>query len=405
MTGEQAGTSFGAPIDIEVENVGKRYRRSTSGMPRRLVTLADRGPRADEWALRDVSFSIARGETFGLIGKNGSGKSTLLRLLGGLTRPTTGSVRIARRVSGLLTLGEGLHPLMTGEENAVTGAILAGLTRDQARRRLPEITAFAELEDHMDQPLRTFSDGMRLRLAFSVAAHVEPEILLIDEILAVGDLRFQEKCFAYLQDLQSSGVSVVVASHDLNQIRRLCHRASWIADGKVRAVGDAAEVADRYETSMTEGVPVRDPGELATHRLGTGEVEIISLRLLNSNGHETAQIPSGGAFTVEIDFVAHARVDDPIFGISAHSTRDGTRCFDLSTASDGHLLGALDGKGTVQLQIDRLDLGGGSYHLDVGVYESSWDRPYDYLWQAFPLEVTGSDGQGVLDPPHRWSLR
>ena len=389
--------------EIEFHNVGKRYRRSSSGVPRTLRNLPERRTHVEQWALRDISFTVTRGETLGLLGKNGSGKSTMLRLLAGLTRPTTGRVQVARKVSGLLSLGEGLQPLLTGEENAITGAILAGLTRREARARVSDITSFAELEDHMDQPLRTFSDGMRLRLAFSVAAHVQPEILLIDEVLAVGDLRFQEKCFAYLQDLQTRGVTIVVASHVLAHVRRLCHRALWLADTRLRAVGDAAELADRYERSMNEGVPVRRT-DRGGQRLGTGEVEITNVRLLDAAGNETDQIPSGGSLTVEMDFVAHEDVPDAIFGVSAHSQKDGLRCFDVSTQSDGHVIGPLQGKGTARLHVDRLDLSGGMYNIDVGVYEAGWDRPYDYHWQAFPLEVVAMESPAVLHPPHRWSL-
>jgi lipopolysaccharide transport system ATP-binding protein len=391
--------------DIELSHVAKRFRRTTTGVPRSLRTLADRGPRIEQWALRDVSFSVVRGETLGLLGKNGSGKSTLLRMLGGLTSPTRGRIAVRRKVSGLLTIGEGLHPLLSGEENALTGAILAGLTRLEARRRLARMAAFAELEDHMDQPLRTFSDGMRLRLAFAVAVHVDPEILLIDEILAVGDLRFQEKCYGFLNDLQANGVTVIVASHYLAQIRRLCQRAVWLADGKVKQLGDAAEVAEAYEHVMTEGVPQRDPGPHGGQRHGTGEVEITSVRLLNRQGNETTAIAPGSPLTIEIEYVAHEDVPDAIFGVSAHAQRDGVRCFDLSTKADGHVVGRLTGKGTVRLHLERLDLAGGSYNLDVGVYEANWDRPYDYLWQAFPLEIGTSNGSGFLGPPHEWTIQ
>jgi lipopolysaccharide transport system ATP-binding protein len=392
-------------IDIELTRVSKRYRRSSTGLPRTLRTLPDRGPAVEQWALDGVSFSVVPGETVGLMGRNGSGKSTLLRILGGLTNPTRGTVAVCRKVSGLLTLGEGLHPLLSGEENALTGAILAGLTRSEARQRLPEIAAFAELEDHMDQPLRTFSDGMRLRLAFSVAVHVDPEILLIDEVLAVGDLRFQEKCYSFLNDLQDRGVTVIVTSHYLEQIRRLCQRAVWLADGRVKCVGEAAEVADAYEDAMNEGIPERDPGPHGGQRHGTGEVEITSVRLVNRHGRETKAISPGSALTVEIDYVAHQQVADAIFGVSAHTERDGVRCFDITTKADGHVVGPLRGAGTVRLHLERLDLTGGCYHLDVGVYEANWDRPYDYLWRAFPLEVTASNGSGFLGPPHRWSLK
>ncbi|MGI8790453.1 MAG: ABC transporter ATP-binding protein [Actinomycetota bacterium] len=392
--------------EIEVLGVSKRYRYAASGMPRKLRTLKNRGPRVDHWALRDVSFAVARGETLGVIGKNASGKSTLLRLLAGITRPTRGSVHISRTVSGLLTLGESMHPLLSGEENALTGAILAGLRRAEAQRRLLQIAAFAELEDHMEQPLRTFSDGMRLRLAFAVAVHVDPEILLVDEVLAVGDMRFQEKCFSHLEGLQASGVTVVVASHDLDQIRRLCTRTLWLSRGRVMDIGETDEVADHYRQALSEDAPSREPVTSGGVRHGSGEVEITGVRLFDHRERETSRITPGNPLTVEIDFIAHEEVPDAIFGVSAHAERDGVRCFDIHTGADGRSVGRLHGTGRIRLHLDRLDLTGGIYLLDVGIFDTSWEQTYDYLWQAFALEVSGGDHEvAVLRPPHRWSMQ
>jgi len=385
---------------IEVRDVGKRYRSAESGV-RRLRRFTEWSPRTERWALRNVSFSVSEGETVGLIGRNGSGKSTLLRLLAGLTRPTAGSVEVRRTVSGLLTLGEGFHPLLSARENAVTQSILSGLSRRQAFERLPEIAAFAELEEYMERPLRTFSDGMRLRLGFSVAISVEPEVLLIDEILRVGDLRFQQKCFERLDELRSSGVTIVVASHDLMQVRRSCGRAVWLSDGRVLRVGDAREVVDRYEGAMTEGVPRRATDTPGGERLGTGEVTITGLRLLDASDLETSTVLPGAAATVEITFYAAAPLPDAIFVVSAHSTVDEALRLDVSTAADGHAVGELHGEGTVRLHLERVDFAPGSYWLNVGVYEPNWDRPYDYVWQALPFEVDGTVES--LRPPHWWS--
>lgn len=388
---------------FELHQVAKRYRRD--GGQRTLRDLSLRTEREESWALRDVSFTVDRGETVGLIGGNGSGKSTLLRLMSGLTQPTRGRIEANGEVSGLLTLGEGLHPMMSGEENALTGAILAGFTRREARRRLGSIAAFAELEDHMDQPLRTFSDGMRLRLAFAVAVHVDPEIMLLDEILAVGDMRFQQKCFAHLEGLQQQGVTIVLTSHDIGQIRRLCRRAVWIADGHVRMMGDAEEVADRYENAMAEAAPPLQAVEGGGMRTGTGEVSITEVRLLDGRGTRTSRFVAGSPATVEIDFVTKEPVRDAIFGVSVHVQDTGARCLDLSTDGDRQPVGALDGAGTAVLQLDRLDLSGGAYQLDVGVYEADWERPYDYWWKALPFEVVASGEPGLLGPPRRWVLR
>src|SRR5680860_22719 len=392
--------------EIEVAGVSKRYRYASSGMPRKLKTLGQRGERVDHWALREVSFAVARGETVGVMGKNASGKSTLLRLLAGITRPTVGSIRILRSVSGLLTLGEGMHPLLSGEENVFSGAIVAGMKRAEALRRLQQIASFAELEEHMDQPLRTYSDGMRLRLAFAVAIHVDPEILLVDEVLAVGDLRFQEKCFSHLESLQAAGVTVVVASHDLNQILRLSTRALWLVDGSIQHIGESSEVVDHYKTAVSDSMTLREPLTIGGRRHGSGEVEILEVRLLDSRGKETDLIAPGGPLTVEIEFVAHQEVLGAIFVVSDHGDRDGIRCFDLHTGEQGGPVGRLHGPGIVRLHLDRLDLTGGRYRLDVGIFESSWERAYDYLWQAFPVQVSGqADEVAVLRPPHRWSMQ
>jgi lipopolysaccharide transport system ATP-binding protein len=390
-------------IVIELDDVAKRYRRASTGA-RRLRRIAEWGPRTDLWALKGVSFSVNEGETFGLVGRNGSGKSTTLRLLAGVTHPTRGSISVARRVSGLLTLGEGFHPLLSGEENAVTQAILSGLTRRQAVARLPEIAAFAELEHQMDQPLRTFSDGMRLRLGFAVAINVDPEVLLIDEILAVGDLGFRQKCFDCIEGLQAAGVTVVVASHDLSQVRRMCGRAVWLADGEVRHLGEATEVVERYESAMNRALPRRHVPEVGEERLGSGEIEISHVSLLDAEGRGTMALTAGAGVAVEIGFVAHRDIPDAVFGVSVHGA-DKSMCLDVSTAGDGQSVGRLHGSGTVRLDIPRLDLAQGSYWLDVGIYEANWDRPYDYLWEVLGFDVFKPSAHGDLTPPRSWSLR
>lgn len=246
-------------LDINAIGLHKRFTRLPSHHARSLKNLRDWHRGEPRWALRGVSAAVEKGSSLGLIGTNGSGKSTLLRLLAGVTEPTRGQVWLRSRPTSLLMLGEGFHPMLSGEENAMSGLILAGFSRKEARRRLEAVAAFAELEDRLDQPLRTFSDGMRTRLAFGVAMQVEPEILLIDEILAVGDLAFQAKCFTRLQSLKEQGVTMVLATHDLEQMRTMCERALWLESGITVASGESGLVADRYTQGIMDRMPSSQP--------------------------------------------------------------------------------------------------------------------------------------------------
>lgn len=390
---------------IEVDGVAKRYRRSSTGRQGSLRHPLDLVRRGSHWALQDVSFTIADGESVGLIGINGSGKSTLLRLMSGLSAPTRGSIRLHRQVSGLLTLGESFQTELSAADNALTGAILAGLSRSEARRRLPAIAEFAELTSVMDQPLRTFSDGMKLRLAFAVSISVDPEILLIDEILAVGDLRFRQKCLDRLEQLQAAGVTVVVSSHELEQVEQLCKRALWLSDGRIRADGPASHVTEQYREAVQkrlEAITTRDEGFV---RIGDRKVEITGVRVNGGDTrHSMAALPVGGSMVVDIDYVAHQPVTDAVFGVSAHTPDGATRCFDVTTAHGRVGVASLRGRGTAHLKLDRLDLKPGEYRLDVGVFRADWESPYDYQWAAYPFEVHGVSTPGLLNPPHRWSV-
>ena len=396
---------------LAVEAVSKQFTRRGPRPPTLKQLLRD--PLAQRrrdrfWALQDVSLRVQAGETVGLIGANGSGKSTLLRLIGGLGRPTRGRIVRGQEVEAMLSLGDTLDPYLTGRENAITAGILSGYRRREIVSRLGEIVEFAELEDFFDRPLRTYSDGMKLRLAFSVAISHEPELLLIDEVLSVGDLRFQEKCFRRLEELQRSATTVLLASHDESQVRRLCQRVVWLARGRVQAYGDPDEVYDAYQASMrleterraqalglTPSTQVRDPGH---ERVGTFEVEIADVRI------EPATIAAGHDGTpimIEIDLEARVPVEEPVVVVSLHRAEDYSKVLEVSTEGDGIVIGRLESPRTLTLELDRIDAEPGSYRFDVGVFERNWEYAYDYRWHAYPFEILGA-GTG-FGPARRWS--
>lgn len=390
---------------VEVEGLWKRYRRPPTEVPRRLRNFVQRGSgRGRSWALKDVSFSVYSGESVALLGSNGSGKSTLLRVLAGTSQPTRGAVRLREPAYGLLTLGEGMHPMLTGRENAVTGAMIAGLGAKAAQAAVDEIADFAELEDVMDRPLRTYSEGMRLRLAFATSTVVDPQIMLIDEVLAVGDLRFRERCLRRLRQLRKEGVTIVFVSHELAQVRDLCDRAVWLADGEVVLDGPSDHVVEQYESVTYAGLrgggadpEVVDGGGL---RLGSRQVVMTDVRLVGPAG-PTADVRAGSAVTVEIDYDNPTGVRSAVLSVGLHDAA-GRMCLDVDTQSDSAPT-ELTTRGTVRLELDRLDLASGVYGLDVGMYDAAWEQCYDYRWAALEVTVHALTGKGTLSPPRRWT--
>src|SRR6201988_2974558 len=256
---------------IHGESLGKRYRRGLhveTGL-RHTIENFIRSPfsvfrgnnHESFWALKDVSLEVREGEVLGLIGRNGAGKTTLLKILSRITKPTTGWAEIRGRVGSLLEVGTGFHPELTGRENAFLSGAILGMSKDEIARKFDEIVAFAELEKFIDTPVKHYSTGMYVRLAFAVAAHLEPEILLVDEVLAVGDINFQKKCLGKMGDVSRAGRTVALVSHQLNQIRRLCHRVVWIDAAYVRQDGPTHEVVSAYESALARGERNGGPAE------------------------------------------------------------------------------------------------------------------------------------------------
>lgn len=400
-------------VVIKAGKLGKTFTRSQGA--RRWLSFTGRGLQAaPEQALRalhNVSFEVRAGEMLGIVGANGAGKSTLLRMLGGIGQPTSGSLEMHGRIGALLELGGGFQPDLTGRENVILAAVVAGLLQSEAEERLPEMVRFAGLEEFIDAPVRTYSTGMTMRLAFAVAVHTDPDILLVDEFLSVGDLAFQAKCNTRIAAMRKAGCAVVLVSHGMDQVRELCDRALWLRRGEVVAYDTTEVVAEAYEeemrlaslqrTPITPVLTTRSGTELRAgdNRIGSQEVIISDVVLLPG-----PVIRGGASLAVEISYHAANRVTTPLFGVGI-SRADGTICLDVNTASSRVEVPDVDGAGTIRLVIDRLDLAPGAYFVDVGVYETNWKFAYDYHWQAYPLTIEGkASGKGLILPPCRWSV-
>ncbi|MBI4320984.1 MAG: ABC transporter ATP-binding protein [Chloroflexi bacterium] len=377
----------------------KWYEDRPRNLKESILSISQRRRQGREfWALRDVNLSIARGETLGLIGNNGAGKTTLLRLVSGLMVPTRGRIARSGRVSTMMELGVGFHPDFTGRENVCTGGIILGLTRREVDDAFPRIVEFAGLEQYIDRPIRTYSTGMYMRLAFSLAIHVNPQLLLIDEVLTVGDQSFQKKCIDRLYQFKEEGKTIVLVSHDLSMVGNLCDRVCWLEGGRLRQVGETDEVVETYLAAIqgngsalakpSLGRAVNAAGQLAfgLNRWGSQEVEIASVTLHDTKGARRRLFEAGQGMTLEIGYRRRSNVREAVFQL-AFCREDGTRCFDVNTWADGVPIRGLDDDGRVRLSIDRIDLSAGTYTIDVGVYSPDWAQIYDFHWQSYSFDV------------------
>ena len=406
------------PPAIALDGVGKRFYHHVARASRTLLTITrhelDRRRKPDEfWALRNVSLEVPRSTVLGVVGPNGAGKSTLLRLIGGVGKPDEGSITTRGRIGAIFELGANFHPELTGRENTALAGIIAGLTKRQVRQRIDDIFGFAEIEGFIDDPLRTYSSGMIGRLAFAIATSIDPDILLIDEFLAVGDLAFQRRCNERLEQFARAGTTMVLVSHSPSMLSRLCDEVVWLRAGRIVASGKSQEITQRYEMAMAEqGVKAtphdtpdaftEDGTPLRVHenRFGTQEAQITSVRVTDVTGAPVHQIRSGDGVVVEM------KVDTPdelaAVQLGVRLVRnDGLRCFD----SGIEMMPAAGSNGrSARLRIERLDLLGGDYSFDVGLYTDRWEKTLDFHWRAYPLRIIGTLGDtAVLDAPSSWT--
>ena len=382
-------------------------------------TLSDVEP---FWALKDVSLDIELGEAIGFVGSNGAGKSSLLKLIARTNIPTSGRVVVNGQVSALLELGTGFHPDLSGRDNVYLNGSLMGFSRAEMRKRFDDIVDFSEIGHFIDVPVRNYSSGMYVRLAFAVAVHVMNDILLIDEVLAVGDEDFQRKCMDKMSEFKRSGKTIVLVSHDLEAVRNLCSRVVWLENGEVLEDGDSVAVLDHYLQAANLKTKERMDQQLAQRkrqvveagpasaagpykRWGTGEVRIERVILLNGRGEETTVFETGDAMTVRLWYSATERLQHPVFGIGV-CRPDGVVITGPNTLMTGSFIPSIIGSGYIDYVIGSLPFLNGVYELSAAVYDETLAHPYDHHERLYTFRVeSGRVGEcfGIMMLSGKWS--
>jgi len=391
---------------VEVSGLSKRFRLYHDRNQSLKATLLRRGrARYEEfWALNGVDLTIPTGVTFGLVGENGSGKSTLLKCMARILQPDRGSVVVNGRMSALLELGAGFHPELSGRENVYLNGSILGMSRAEVDSRFDDIVAFSGLERFIDTPVKTYSSGMYVRLGFAVAISAEPDVLLVDEILAVGDEQFQRRCNERFAELRAAGRTIVVVSHSLSAVRSLCDEVAWLEHGVVRMVGPAGQTIDRYIDEVHEDRAV--VGEGGT-RWGSGEARINEVHVLGPDGEETTQVRTGDRVTFRLVYEVADEVVAPVFGLALH-TVDGIHVTGPNTREAGVEIGTVTGSGIVDLVVDPLLLLPGTYDVSAAVTDRAALQMYDYRHLARRFDVDpGTPHEtygGVVSLNGRWHV-
>lgn len=428
-------------LAVKITDLSKKFRIYLDKAPnlKERAIFWDRNRTEDFWALRDINAQIGHGTTVGLIGRNGSGKSTLLKVISRILYPTSGSLEVNGRVSTLLELGAGFHPDYTGRENIFLNASILGFSRREIKEQLDSIIAFAELGDFIDNPVRNYSSGMYMRLGFSVAVHVQPDILLVDEVMAVGDLAFQKKCLEKIGEFRSQGKTIIFVTHDMSLAQRICDEVIWLENGALVASGKARDVVNKYldlvanreeERMLHEHKQAISKDEMQTleinevekqdnnaqqdsknvtledkpNRWGNKMVEITAVIMRNREGIESYSYECEQPATIIIDYIMHQETQNIVFGIGIFRN-DGVHCYGTNTDIDHFEIGAYPSVGTLECRIQNLQLLEGRYRLDVAVHGKE-GIPYDYWTKCLEFSViTRNKDSGVSRLEHQWEIK
>jgi ABC-type polysaccharide/polyol phosphate transport system ATPase subunit len=390
---------------ISVNSLSKNFRLYHE-RNRYIKAALLRGRRAkyeEFWALKDVSFEVAHGATLGIIGSNGSGKTTMLKCLTGIYTPEKGAIKIDGKLAALLELGAGFHPELTGAENIFLNGSILGMSKRDVQNKFAGIVEFAGLEKFIDTPVKNFSSGMVVRLGFSIASHVEPEILLIDEILSVGDQDFQRKSSEKIEEFRREGRTIVVVSHSLGLVQQLCKEVIWLDKGQIRQSGPAAEVIAAYTGGSYQPQTERD--ESSRNRWGTGDARINSIELLNHDGTVAQVIESNAGAQIRFQISAHTRIESPILRVQI-TRLNGDIVWATSTQRGTNTMRVLDGPATATLNIESTKLLEGTYFVSAAITDSTGTTEFDHCenWLRFNVHKTNVFDEGIVAINSSWSL-
>ena len=390
---------------VSVESVSKRFRLyHERNQSLKAALMRKRRAVVEEfWALQDVSFEVPEGTTFGLIGENGSGKSTLMKCMARILRPDSGSLTVRGKVSALLELGAGFHPELSGRENVYLNGSILGISQKDLNRKFDEIVDYAGIGDFIDQPVKNYSSGMYVRLGFSVAINVDPDVLLVDEVLAVGDEAFQRKCGEKFAELREQGKTIVLVSHSMVAVHNLCDKVAWLDHGRVKMLDSARKVVDEY--TGTVQVDTKADGDRG-NRWGSGEGKLEAVELLDAGGAVTAQVRTGDAVTVRLHYRLTQPIERPVFGLNI-LTIDGTQVSGPNTRDNTYEIPRLEGEGHLDLHIDRLLLVPGTYDVTAAIYDHAVLHPYDVRTHILRFHVEPGEPResfGVVSLGGRWQI-
>jgi ABC-type polysaccharide/polyol phosphate transport system ATPase subunit len=393
------------PPVVVIEGVSKTFRLYKERNESLKVALM-RGRRAkyeEFWALRDVSFEIPQGKTFGIMGVNGSGKSTLLKCIANILQPDTGRILTAGKLAALLELGSGFHPELSGRENIYLNGSILGLSKKQLDAKLEEIVDFAGVERFIDQPVKNYSSGMYVRLGFSVAINVDPDVLLVDEVLAVGDQAFQDKCATKFADYKRAGKTVIIVSHAMGQMRQMCDEVAWLEEGRLVDLGSPGKIIDQYIDESHE-VEVLADGE--GRRWGSGEARLVQVSLVDRAGLPTTLVHTEDEVTIRLEFNAQEPIRTPVFGLTLW-TREGVEVWSQHTGDAQVEIDRIVGRGVVELTIPKLMLLPGAYDLSASIVDDSLTHVYDFHRHCSPFHVEAGprrDSGGLMSVGGVWSV-